>query len=253
MANWLDDMVAWIKSGGTKIMYDINHNRSGIAGPNNPAGEGGVDLFANPGTPVFALGTGPIMAVDLLEQGGSRSGGVISQRVNVPGMGLQDIYYQHLDVNQNLLKQCSWGNCNVMVQAGQQIGTVGSIQETEVGFNSTWGNAWGTVSQHLPGAQWSTDPEAEIAALMGSGGGSGQVCTLPNNPTGIDQIKYTACLIQNGLGPTYNQAVQSSWPPQIAQIATWIQDPNHWIRIGLVAGGSLIVLIGLAAFLKSSS
>src|SRR5258708_20000765 len=173
MSNWLQDMVDWIKSGGKNQLYDINHyfndpHCSPATGPWNCRGEGGVDLGALQGTAVFALGSGQVMGRDRLEQGGSRIGGVLTQRVNVPGFGLEDIYYQHLDLLPQF-NQCAWGACNEIVTKGQQIGTVSSIGETEVGFNSGWGSAWGTASQHP--APWSTQPEKMIASLMGSGAG----------------------------------------------------------------------------------
>lgn len=194
---WLADIVDWIKRGmpggfGSGL-YDINTaGDTGVIGGGVAArGEGGVDLGAAPGTPIYALASGPIMAVDLLEQGGSRIGSVISQRVNVPGFGVQDIYYQHLNADTSQFKQCSWGNCGgAYASKGQLLGWTSSIGETEIGFNSTWGNAWGTADVHP--ASWSTKPEQMIAALMGAGGNT----AFPGNvdlTVGQTQTSPTQC------------------------------------------------------------
>lgn len=177
---WLKDMIAWINSGGKLPMYDIAGGHPG---------EGGVDLSSPEGTPVLALATGPLIAVSHAELGGSCYGGVVTQRINVPGYGVQDIYYQHVLID---LPECGgvWkGNCVPstgadvacgVLTAGTKIGTVGSIGEVEVGFNSGWGGPYGTNHPDV----WRHDPEKLIASLIVNGnsaytGGPSSSTTYP--------------------------------------------------------------------------
>lgn len=129
--------------------------------------EGGVDLASPGGTPVYALATGPIVGVgnfwhgggSCLYQGGAGCTpgyGVVTTRINVPGYGLQDLYYQHINLSPGLA-------VGQIVQQGQQIGTINDqVNELEMGFNANWGGVWGTNHP----AQWATDPRPMLAALM---------------------------------------------------------------------------------------
>ena len=258
---WLQDMVTWIQSGGTKLMYDIQ----GHGGPYNAAGEGGVDLTSKPGTPVFALASGPVMGTDRLETGGARIGGVLSQRINVPGAGLQDIYYQHLDLLPQF-KQCAWGTCGEYVSSGQQIGTTSYIGETEVGFNPDWGSGWGTRLQHP--APWSNNPESLISSLMGAGpagptdcqcpagsvnvfgwcvGGAGSIATPcgPGN-TAIGPQSATDVAAASAIG-------QVGVLSQTSKILQNLTTPNFWVRVGLGIAAIVLIVFALLYFIKDTA
>jgi murein DD-endopeptidase MepM/ murein hydrolase activator NlpD len=221
---WLKDMVAWIQSGGTMQMWDkAAHNPGANAGP----GEGGVDITAPPGTPVYALGTGPLLSASYFSDVGlNHPGAVLSQQVNVPGVGPENIYYQHIDLLPGFQK-CLGGNCgNRIIQAGQQIGTVGSVGETEVGFNA--GAAWGSLyGPSNPPGPWIDKPESWIAALMNQ---SGSPITDSTSTTGSGApiIGPLIDWLQQTLGPTLD----------------WFSNPTRIIK--LVVG---VLLVGVALFM----
>ena len=166
---YLKDMVAWIKNPSIP-MY-------GRWLPGGPARmEGGVDLTSPGGTPVYALASGQVVGAGNFWHGGGsclynggpgcKPGyGVITTRVNVPGYGTQDLYYQHIKLAPGI-QTCYANNCQGQyVQKGQLLGWIQpDVGELEMGFNANWGGVWGV--QH-PGA-WATDPRPMLAALMGS-------------------------------------------------------------------------------------
>jgi Peptidase family M23 len=176
MANWLQDMISWI-SNPAQQMYD----RVAHAGQ----AEGGVDVFSPIGTPVYALADGPIIASGFNNVDGK---GVITTRVNVPGYGTQDLFYQHIDMAPGIAN-CG-GLCKSgqqIVQKGQLIGYVSDPQgrwspHIELGFNAGWCCAWGDPNNH-PGS-WMSFPEPLIAALMKAGGGGPGTGTTGSSGTG---------------------------------------------------------------------
>jgi len=211
---YLEQMAQWI-SNQSISMYGRWNAPSG-------ANEGGVDLPSPGGTPVYALASGVIQGVgnfwhgggNCLYQGGpgcTPGYGVVTTRVTVPGYGLQDLYYQHI----NLANGLAVGQT---VQKGQLLGTVNSaVGEVEMGFNANWGGVWG--SNHP--ASWATDPRPMLAALMGQSvpgtiGGSG--------PASSDIVSS----IMGAIGL-----------PSAASVADFMQ------RLGIVFLGGVIVLIGI--------
>jgi hypothetical protein len=254
---WLKDMQAWIQSGGTLQMWDkAAHNPGQNAGP----GEGGVDLTAPVGTPVYALATGvQESAQTFASQGFAHPGSVLSQMINVPGYGLEEIYYQHIDLLPSIEK-CIGGNCGgTIIQKGQQIGTVGTAGETEVGFNAagSWGNLYGIPT---PGKTWYDSPEPLIAALMGSGGGSldPSITTAPVSQQTTSNCPWYcaltpfatwgpcgACQTSNPSDPGTNQALN-----QLNMGVTDLVTPGWWARVGVILLGGILILIGAMKFMK---
>lgn len=156
---YLKDLTAWIANSSIPMYGRWNHPPP--AGNPNAPGEGGVDLTAPQGTPVYALATGPIVGAGYWNDANH---GVITQRVNVPGVGVNDLYYQHITLDPSIAHCASVGTCNQTITKGQQIGTVGAFGETEMGFNANWGTIWG--DSHPSGTVWPSDPRPWIAALM---------------------------------------------------------------------------------------
>src|SRR6266702_3014202 len=154
---YLKDMAAWIASPSI-IMYGRWNHPPPSGNPNAP-GEGGVDLTAPQGTPIYALATGTVIGAGYWTGNASdpsgKAHGVVTTRINVPGAGAQDLYYQHLTIDPSI-------KAGSIVQKGQQIGTVGAFGETEMGFNANWGTIWGT---NHPGP-WASDPRPMLKALM---------------------------------------------------------------------------------------
>lgn len=158
---YLQAMAAYLNNPKVSGMYGMwNSPTPGLhANGSITPGEGGVDLNAPIGTPVYALADGVIVGAGYWNDIGH---GVITTRVNVPGAGPQDLYYQHIVLNP-AITQCTGASCNATVKKGQQIGTVGQYGETEMGFNAQWGGIWG---DNHPAA-WAVDPRPMLAALMG--------------------------------------------------------------------------------------
>lgn len=161
---YLKDMVAWSKNPNIPMYGRWNHAADA---------EGGVDLTSKQGTPVYALGDGPLLgAGNFGKVGGftyneSSSFGVVTQRITVPGFGLQDIYYQHINIDKSI-RFCNnpTGSCGGQyIKRGQLIGTTGGFGEVEIGFNASWGGVWGVNHP----AAWVTDPRPMILALMNMG------------------------------------------------------------------------------------
>jgi hypothetical protein len=166
---YLQQMVQWIANPGIKMYGRWNAPANAL--------EGGVDLPSPGGTPVYALADGPIVGAGNFWHGGnaclytggagcSPGYGVVTQRIMVPGFGMQDLYYQHIAIAPGITT-CYAGNCgSQFLRKGQQIGTIRSnVGELEMGFNANWGGVWGT---NHPGP-WVTDPRPLIKALMDAG------------------------------------------------------------------------------------
>lgn len=128
-----------------------------VNGPNGPGvpGEGGVDLASATGTPVYALQSGTVIGVGYWKDQGH---GVVTTRVDIPGYGSNDLYYQHIIFDPAL-------KIGSEVKRGQKIGTVGQYAEVELGLNANWGQPWGL--DHPQG--WALDPRPQIKALMALG------------------------------------------------------------------------------------
>ncbi|SRR5260370_28338174 len=234
MANfytYLKDLQAWVANPSIPMYGRWNHLPP--AGNPNAPGEGGVDLTAAPGTPVYALGTGPLLSANTFSAlGFSHPGAVLSQRVNVPGAGAQDIYYQHIDLLPGF-QTCVGGNCGGrIIQAGQQIGTVGSAAETELGFNPNWGSLYGPSTHPGP---WPSDPRQWLAAL--ATGAPATTTTTSSSSAGTNPPSPSA-----GGSTTY----PSACPPwDLACSAASFFSSNSVRQVGLLFIALILLLVGL--------
>jgi hypothetical protein len=196
--------------------------------------EGGMDLGAPDGTPVYAVATGPIQAAGYFCHGGPFDNltpycangapgyGVVTQRVDVPGYGPQDMYFQHIKIDPSI-QLCPDGNCNQEVQAGQQIGTIyPGVGMLEIGFNANWGTVWG---KNHPGA-WVDDPRPLMKNLLTQGP--------------IPQGLQTTTL---GLSNPFDFF---GWLGQFTALTTWLNNPLRVVKLvvgALLVGVSLIMLV----------
>ncbi len=208
--NWppayMHSLTDWINRGSPKDnslygMWDAPDPAISASGSQQP-GEGGVDLGVSVGTPVYALATGPILTNGYASPGDTAHG-VITQRVNVPGAGIQDLYYQHIQPDLSIKP-------GTVVQKGQRIGTIGPFNEIEMGFNPAWGGVWGgqwgspgnaNPTANHPGP-WVRDPRLWLAALMTGNpspvSASGTSSTSPLDPIGSFWSLASPTLIQWG-------------------------------------------------------
>lgn len=230
MSTWiptfLQDMRTYIQNP-LAYMYGRWNHPPPPGDPNAP-GEGGVDLASPGGTPVYALGGGTIVGLGNFWHGGGSclynggpgctfAGGVVTIRGNIPGYGLNDLYYQHITLNPAL-------KVGQTVQPGQLLGTINpAFGELEMGLNANWGGVWGTNHP----AAWANDPRPQILALMNQG----QPGQLGNLPLSFDQSssgsgggKGIFSLLGQNFGPT---------PGQLQQFM-------------LVVFAGLLILIGIA-------
>lgn len=230
---YLAAMKAYIDNPNVKGMYgmwdapdpgDVN----GPFGAGVP-GEGGVDLGAPRGTPVYALADGPIIGIGYWRDMGH---GVVTTRVNVPGYGANDIYYQHI-IFDNALKE------GTIVRRGQQIGTVGQYNETEIGFNANWGQPWGL--NHPAG--WVKDPRPLIKNLMAQGQPAG---TPPGMPPGTPGSTPTATLADNPMARLANTVLLEVGVPSTAVDAINAANGGAMTYIGAgITGAVLAAAAGL--------
>lgn len=116
-------------------------------------GEGGVDVGTPNGTPVYAIADGIIIGSGYWKDSGH---GVVTTRVEVPGVGLEDLYYQHIQIAPGI-------QAGQEVHRGQLIGTIGPYNEIEMGFNALWGYPW--QSGPHPGP-WIADPRPWLWAIL---------------------------------------------------------------------------------------
>lgn len=226
--------------------------------------EGGVDVPLTGGTPIYALATGPLRGAGYFYHGGpffssqeygassnAPGYGVVSQQVNVPGLGLEDLYYQHIDIAPGI-NFCQSGNCgNQIVQAGQLIGySKNPPGEAEVGLgaNKSWGGIWGAVQD--PG-QWVNDPRQYLTNLAQQGGGPvnsadcASICgRSPTSP---------ACKQCAQQDPNFAQQNLVPWGDALAAILADLQSGDWWTRVGLGVGAAIIIILGLLFFVKSAA
>lgn len=235
MINWPPSYMAyitsWIAKGSpadnsTWGMWNANDPAISPSGAQQP-GEGGVDLPVSIGTPVYALATGPVQAVGYWQD---NAHGVLTQRVNVPGVGLEDLYYQHIQLNPSI-------KAGDVVQKGQQIGTIGPFNEIEMGFNAAWGGPWGgqwgspgnaPQTANHPGP-WIKDPRPWLAALVSG------------NPAPVSGSGLSTS--STGVGSSIAQALGLPTPAAVQSMAQ---------RVMLVFFGGLIILIGVLVVFFSS-
>lgn len=222
---YLQDMLAYIQNPNVYMYGRWNNPASAL--------EGGVDLTSPGGTQVFALGSGTIVGLGYFcHPGGNIPNGsfqnatsdcsngkpgygVVTTRVDIPGYGMNDLYYQHIMLNPNL-------KIGDTVQRGQLLGTVvPGVNEIEMGLNANWGTIWGNSHP----AAWATDPRPQIEALM-------QFGDTPQTGTS-NPIDFGNFFKQLGL-------------PNTADIQTFFQ------RFMIVWFGLTIILIGLLVMFFSS-
>lgn len=195
---YMQYIIDWVKRGkpadnSTWGMWDANDPAISPSGAQQP-GEGGVDLPVAIGTPVYALATGPVVGVGYWQD---NAHGVLTQRVNVPGVGPEDLYYQHIQLDTSL-------HAGDIVQQGQKIGTIGPFNEIELGFNPAWGGPWGgqwgspgnaNPTANHPGP-WVKDPRPWLAALV-----TGQPAPI----TSLDTSAAGSLLDFASIAPTVKQ------------------------------------------------
>lgn len=173
-------MQAYLSNPNVPGMYGMWDSPTPGLHPNGSVtpGEGGVDLGAPIGTPVYALANGPIIGAGYWND---QAHGVVTTRIDVPGHGTQDLYYQHITLDPSIT-QCAGSTCpGQVVTRGERIGTVGPYAETEMGFNADWGGIWGT---NHPGP-WAVDPRPMLAVLLNGQAPSGQSSTPGTGATDI--------------------------------------------------------------------
>lgn len=233
---WLAEMVAYIKNPHIYMygMWD-SPTPGDVNGPRGPGvpGEGGVDLGSHVGDPVYALASGIIEGAGYWKD---QLHGVVTTRVNVPGAGMEDIYYQHINIAPGIKQGGS-------VTKGELIGTVGSLNEVEVGFNANWGQPWGV---NHPGP-WIKDPRPWIKALMLNASSGNPNPSNPTNPL----ISPTNVTLPND--QSTGSGTSGGSPINIDLInSTDLTGIKNWaIKAGIVLTGAIIVVMALALIFKS--
>ncbi|MGH8397490.1 MAG: hypothetical protein ACRETA_04505 [Gammaproteobacteria bacterium] len=227
---FLQDMAEWISDPSIPMYGRWDAPSSAL--------EGGVDLASPGGTPVYALATGPIVGLgdfwhgggNCLYQGGAGctfAGGVVTTRINVPGYGANDLYYQHIQLAPGLA-------VGQTVQQGQLLGTINpAFGEVEMGFNADWGGVWGASHP----APWVTDPRPLIAALMSG-----------NNTPYTGSTSGSSGSVTDPLSGVGQSILTSLGLPSSADVANFAQ------QFMLIFFGGLIILIGvLVVFFSQKS
>lgn len=145
--------------------------------------EGGIDVTVPAGTPITALADGKLVGRGpcTFAGGGSCGGNVVTEQTNVPGLGLSDLYYQHIRLAPGL-SNCMRGICGgQVVHKGDIIGY--STGLVEVGLNPgphCWAGVWGSCPH--PG-KW-VDPEKYLKLLIGDTSNVTSDTSSSNNNTG---------------------------------------------------------------------
>ncbi len=239
LALWLKDLAEWIANPNIP-MYDRRQHAS--------ANEGGVDLTSPGGTPVYALASGQVIgAGTFVHSNGNPGYGVVTTRVDVPGYGLQDLYYQHIDIAP-WIKNCTGSACQgQQVSAGQLIGWVRSdVGEVETGFNAGWGGIWG---ENHPG-QWVTYPEP-LLAILAQG-------SSPVTPSGLGTTTL-GYQTSTGQCPTYKLpfGVDTGIPDIPCTLDHWITNMVESAltsdlvkRAGLILFAVALIIVGLFVLFK---
>lgn len=198
-SSWLQDLLNMPPHQPCSVIW-----RRSCPGAKN-ALEGGMDLDSPAGTKVYSLGDGQVIGAGYFWHPNGQPGyGVVTVRTKMPDGTLNDIYYQHIDINPNIVLCGQYGGqlyngikgpapTYQNITKGQWIGT-NKIGEVEVGVNADWGGVWGT---NHPGP-WLDDPEDTIRELIGSGGGSSSQSQLLS---GTDPLSTA---IQSTLETTHN-------------------------------------------------
>lgn len=199
--------------------------------------EGGVDLGSPGGTPVYALADGPIIgagdfwhSANIYTPGSGNPGyGVVTQRVDIPGFGTNDLYYQHIDINPNI-QNCMSNNCSQYLHRGDLIGTIHpGVNMLEMGLNANWGGIWG-INHPAP---WADDPRPAIAALMNEG--------VPPNLGGQPTL--------SGIGlpgvPGLDLSWLTSWVTKLGPLWDWLSNPIRIVKmlVGVILIASAIALL----------
>jgi len=213
--------------------------------------EGGIDISEKAGTPITALTNGQVVGA-----GNYWGGGVVTVRSNVPGLGLADIYYQHINLANNGITPCSYGNCKGQkVAKGQILGhSQASPGVVEVGLNPPWYGIWGP--QPHP-SKW-VDPESYLKKLVAQSGQSSNVSVagfgtsdpcLACGPVG--SAAYTQChaalAAKVGSVPACAQAGIAANSP-VSRPA--VQDAlTNWLNQNVVSYGEHIAIFLLAVLL----
>lgn len=227
---YLKDLQAWVHNPSIGMYGRWNHLPP--AGCPNCPGEGGVDLTSPTGTPIYALADGTITGAGYWPNAVDPSGighGVVTTRIDVPGQGPEDLYYQHIVLDPSIA-HCAGNACQGQrVTKGQLIGTTGEYGEVELGFNANWGTIWG--SNH-PGP-WPNDPRPWLVALVtGSSSGTWQSNTAQAG-TGL-QTSNAGFPID--IGGAISAWFKSTYPAAYA----WVSSPLRFIK--LVVGGLLVAI-----------
>lgn len=153
------------------------------------AGEGGVDISTPIGTPVYAIASGTVIGAGYWRD---NAHGVVTTRINVPGAGTQDLYYQHIQIDPSIKE-------GQQVTVGQRIGTIGPFNEIEMGFNAQWGQPWGT---NHPGP-WIADPRPWLKAILNNSGSAPPPATTPPPADcGVDPLCYLTNWWTTTVAPT---------------------------------------------------
>lgn len=153
-------------------------NIAQAGGPGNSSYEGGIDVPSAAGTPVYALAAGQLRGSGYFDKsrglfnlssdagnGCSYCHGVVTIRCQVPGYGLQDMYYQHITIDPGIKLYPNGTTSGPSIAKGQLLGTINSDPgEVEIGFNATgWGTIWGPDPHPAP---WNNAPWDLIRALI---------------------------------------------------------------------------------------
>jgi hypothetical protein len=247
---YLQDIINWIKNPGVYMYGRWDNPPSAM--------EGGVDIGSPGGTPVYALATGVLEgagnfwhSANLYTPGSGNPGyGVLTERVNIPGYGMNDLYYQHIQLSPNI-QTCYAGNCNgQVVYKGEQIGTIiPGVNMLEMGLNADWGGVWGT---NHPNA-WATDPRPEIAALINNYDSSGS-SVVPTQTTGTTGATSGVTSIWSFIQGLFAGGVgSSSVPPNLPSTPSLPSLQDFGISSIFVVIGLVLILIGFWTVFRGNS